>query len=94
MVRVDGDLDSNRCRTIPDAFEAVEVGVGHVVVSDLPKVEDGGVGGADAVDVGVGEDLVVCAIDRRVEDGLVEPDLDPVHLGQWSVENESVADLG
>lgn len=50
--------------------------------------------GRDAVDILVNEELLVSAVDRVVQDGLVQPDLDVFRHHQGTIQRESVADLG
>lgn len=50
-------------------------------------------GGCDAVDVGVDEELVICAVDGVVEDRAVEAELYAVLSAQVLVEDEGVTDL-
>src|SRR5262249_16179442 len=54
----------------------------------------GRVGGRGGIDVGINQDLFVCAVDRVVQHGVVQANLDARQRMERAVEDEDVADLG
>ena len=87
-------LPLGRLGGVPDAVEALRVGLEQVAAGEAAQVQERGVGAGEAVDVGVDEHLVVEAVDRVVERGAVAADLDAGGAVERLVERERVADLG
>lgn len=83
----------HRLRRRPDPLKAVKVRGGDVAPFESVVAEHGGTSRRDAVSVLVDEELVVRAVDRVVQDDLVQPDLDALDFCEWPVQRKSVADL-
>lgn len=71
-----------RLRVLPGPLEAVGGGGEEGGVGGAVEVEDWGCGGGGAVDVGVGEQAVIGAEDRVVEDRAVVTEFYAVLRGQ------------
>ena len=78
---------------VPDPLEAFEVGGQDLAAGDLAQVPDRSAERGHAVDVRVDQELVVPAVDRVVQDGAVEPELDALGAAHRPVQHERVADL-
>src|SRR5260221_10476340 len=86
-------VSRNRCRGFPDPFEAVQVDGRELAAGDLAQVPQWCAGCGHALNVGVDQELVVAAVDRVVQDRLVQAELGARHLAQRPVEDHHVADL-
>src|SRR5437868_9303719 len=91
LLRDDRRSLTKRHGSSPYAFEAVKVEGGHLAAVGSAQAEHGCPSGWDAVGVLVDQELVIGAVDRVIQHGAVEPDLDVLDRGERLVKHQGIA---
>ena len=77
----------------PHGLKTVKVRSRDAAALRVAIAKDGRASCRDGVRVLVDEETVIGAVERVVQDGLVQPDLNAFDSQKWPIQRESVADL-